>query len=118
MAELNTLSPVFMVLSAVDAPLLMFCCRQANDFYILLIGEKGLGKSNLLNMCINFYRGTLKSRTALPGVKELKLVVPTKWLKTTEPEGKQHLERDATDRELLLSIHHHHLCSVAGASML
>ena len=75
----------------------------------MLLGETGSGKSTLLNMLVNFYRGLPKSRTALPDVRELKLVVPTKYLKATEPEGKQHSERDATDRKVYPDVHQNHM---------
>ncbi len=68
----------------------------------MLLGETGSGKSTLLNMLVNFYRGSPQSRAALPEVKDLKLAVPTKYLKATEPEGKQHSERDIIDRELIM----------------
>lgn len=67
------------------------------------LGETGSGKSTLLNMLVNFYRGSPQGRTALPEVKNLNLAVPTKWLKATEPEGRKHSERNATDRELNLA---------------
>ncbi len=68
----------------------------------MLLGETGSGKSTLLNMMVNFYRGPPESRTALPDVKDLKLAVPTKYLKATEAEGKGHSERDTSDRKFSL----------------
>ena len=63
----------------------------------MLLGETGSGKSTLLNMLVNFFRGKVKGRIHLPTVKDLKVAVPTAHLKTTEPEGAGHSERDKSD---------------------
>lgn len=65
----------------------------------MLLGETGSGKSTLLNMLVNFFRGKPEGRTVLPKAKDLKVAVPTAHLKTTEPEGSGHSERDKSDSE-------------------
>lgn len=73
--------------------------RQTDDYYVMLLGETGSGKSTLLNMLVNFYRGPPGSRVSMPDATQLKLAVPTKFLKATEKEGMHSSERNANDRE-------------------
>ena len=63
----------------------------------MLLGETGSGKSTLLNMLVNFFRGKPEACTVLPKQKDLKVAVPTAYLKPTEPEGIGHSERDKSD---------------------
>ena len=68
----------------------------------LLIGGTGQGKSTLLNMLTNFFRSPPELRKRLPTVSELRCVIPTKYLKPTEPEGQYAREADVEDRKPLV----------------
>ena len=66
-------------------------------YNVLLVGETGSGKTTLLNMLVNYFRGKPEARTKLPDKQDLKLAVPTAYLKATEPEGAHQSERDVSD---------------------
>lgn len=69
-------------------------------YNVLLIGETGSGKTTLLNMLVNYFRGGPHARTELPSRQDLKLAVPTSFLKATEPDGTKQTERDTSDSKL------------------
>ena len=74
---------------------------ESYTYNILLVGETGSGKTTLLNMLVNFFRGGPEARTKLPSKQDLRVAVPTAYLKATEPEGVQQIERDVRDSKLL-----------------
>lgn len=75
----------------------MFVCRATDDYYILLLGETGSGKSTFLNMLVNFFRGPQEARKLLPKKKDIRLAVPTAFLEATEPEASKNSERSRAD---------------------
>lgn len=62
---------------------------QKDDQIFLVFGETGCGKSTLINTLVNYYRkGSLD---------KLKAIIPTKFLKSTEKEGKYNTEYNVND---------------------
>jgi energy-coupling factor transporter ATP-binding protein EcfA2 len=62
---------------------------KKDDQIFLVFGETGCGKSTLINTLVNFYRqGSLIN---------LKTIIPTKYIKATEPEGKLNTEFNVKD---------------------
>ena len=62
---------------------------------VLLLGMTGAGKSTVINMLINYFRG-VKNR--LPKASEIRVAIPTEHIKrTTEPEGAWSSESDVTN---------------------
>ena len=74
-------------------------------YNVLLVGETGSGKTTLLNMLVNYFRGAPESRLKVPSKQDIRVAVPTAYLKATEPEGAQQAERDVSDRKCTIVVH-------------
>lgn len=72
---------------------------RGSKFTGALLGGTGQGKSTLVNLMVNYFRGPVEIRAYLPAAEELRVAIPTEHLEATELEGAQARELDVKDRK-------------------